>query len=181
MPSAVTSQSVFSTALITLLHSKEYAAITVSDLCREAKLSRQTFYKFFAHKDALLEHLAQSLNLKYLASRDYRQRDGFFAFWLENREIAQVLIDRGLIRRVARVHPQTIDFLRPFLKWENMEQTPHAEQMLFEFISAGEIRLMEYWREQGWSYTPAEIADIVEMAICGDIRMSGIARQIRNE
>ena len=46
-PIALSSQAQISDALIRLMSAKPYSSITVSELCRESGVSRQTFYSLF--------------------------------------------------------------------------------------------------------------------------------------
>lgn len=163
------SQNQFAAALIDLLREKSYEQITVTDLCRQAGHARQTFYKYFADKEALLEYLANSLYLMYLAHRDYREREGFFAFWYEMREVAQILIDRELMDRVARLSDETLSYLRPYLRGTGLEQDPEGADMLLEFINAGEVRLLKCWHRQGWKKTPSQMADVLESILTGSL------------
>ena len=50
-PTALSSQLQISEALIRLMGKKLYSEITVSELCRESGISRQTFYSLFHAKD----------------------------------------------------------------------------------------------------------------------------------
>ena len=46
-PTALSSQTQISDALIRLMMKKAYSSITISELCRESGISRQTFYSLF--------------------------------------------------------------------------------------------------------------------------------------
>ena len=52
--SALLSQKLISEALLRLLETMPFNDISVSDLCREAQVSRQTFYSLFGTKDISL-------------------------------------------------------------------------------------------------------------------------------
>lgn len=51
---AICSQKAFAAALVRLLGRKAYADITISELCQESGVSRQTFYALFQTKDNVL-------------------------------------------------------------------------------------------------------------------------------
>ncbi len=61
-------------AFLRIKRTKEYNAITVADLCREAEISRGTFYTHFSNiaevLDALLDDVLANMNylLDYLSS-----------------------------------------------------------------------------------------------------------------
>ena len=58
------------TALLALLSKKEYASITVTDLVKEAKVARVSFYRHFSSISDVLESIAektvQKLNIEFL-------------------------------------------------------------------------------------------------------------------
>lgn len=52
--SALLSQKLISEALLRLLEERSFSDISVSDLCREAQVSRQTFYSLFGTKENVI-------------------------------------------------------------------------------------------------------------------------------
>ena len=59
---ALTSQSAIADALLSLMEEKPYTRISVSEICKSAGVSRQTFYTLFASKDNVI---AYELERKY--------------------------------------------------------------------------------------------------------------------
>ncbi len=53
---ALTSQSAIAEALINLMKEKPYARISVSEICKTAGVSRQTFYSLFSSKDNVISY-----------------------------------------------------------------------------------------------------------------------------
>lgn len=165
------SQNHFAAALLALMKEKPYGQITVTDLCRQAGHARQTFYKYFPDKEAVLEYLADGLYLKYLSQRDYQDRAGFFTFWYDLRDIAQVLISQGLMDRMTHPSDETKQYLRAFVRCPSLAGDRESEDMFLEFVSAGEVRLLECWCRQGWKNTPQQMADILDIFLQGGLRL----------
>lgn len=59
---ALTSQSAIAEALLNLMNEKPYSKISVSEICKRAGVSRQTFYTLFESKDNVI---AYELERKY--------------------------------------------------------------------------------------------------------------------
>lgn len=57
---ALTSQKHIAQTLVKMLESKEYSEISISQLCKEAKVSRQTFYSLFQSKENVLSYEVQN-------------------------------------------------------------------------------------------------------------------------
>ena len=53
-PTALTSRGWLVEALLALMKTRPYSKITVKDICKQADLSRQTFYNFFDTKDDII-------------------------------------------------------------------------------------------------------------------------------
>lgn len=53
-PTALNSHKWLVDALLKLMESKPYSKVSIKDICNEADLSRQTFYKFFENKDDII-------------------------------------------------------------------------------------------------------------------------------
>ncbi len=91
-------------AFLRIKRTKEYNAITVADLCREAEISRGTFYTHFSNiaevLDALLDDVLANMNylLDYLSSPrpDAKCAHPFCRFVRESRELRCVLFDDAL-------------------------------------------------------------------------------------
>ena len=57
---AIASQEQISSALLSLMETKPYADINICELCREAGISRQTFYTLFQSKDNVISYALQA-------------------------------------------------------------------------------------------------------------------------
>ena len=53
---ALTSQKQISSAMLSLLQTKSYADISVCEICKEAQISRQTFYSLFRSKENVISY-----------------------------------------------------------------------------------------------------------------------------
>lgn len=64
-PTAIKSMNWFADALIRLMNTVQYKDIIVRMLCKEADLSRQTFYNLFKDKDEVLLYYLESSAMDY--------------------------------------------------------------------------------------------------------------------
>lgn len=65
-------------ALLALLSKKEYTSITVTDLVKEAKVARVSFYRYFSSipdvLDSIADQTAQKLNIEFLPPDGHLKR-----------------------------------------------------------------------------------------------------------
>lgn len=104
-PRAVRTRQAFQRAFIDLLGTKPFLRITVTDIAKRAGFARHTFYNHYETKEDILNHLIDSVLDEFFSSLekwDFYQADtdeelrmftSFFQVWVENPELAQILID----------------------------------------------------------------------------------------
>lgn len=92
------------TALLQLMKTKPYEAITVSELCRRAGVSRMAFYGNYAEKSDIIKQVVSDLYKKMaleLGSPFHRTTDkkwyvAFFRFIRDRADLLSLLFDAGL-------------------------------------------------------------------------------------
>lgn len=96
-PTALRSQAVIAQAALFLMEKKDFSKITVKEICREADLSRQTFYEFFESKEAAVKYCIR-LKLFTLQDRisivDRKSIEGYFN--------AHIAGNKSFLRLLAR-------------------------------------------------------------------------------
>lgn len=78
-------------ALLALLSKKEYTSITVTDLVKEAKVARVSFYRHFSSipdvLDSIADQTAQKLNIEFLplmdTSNERKLREFLFSYFYQ--------------------------------------------------------------------------------------------------
>lgn len=157
-------------SLLVLLQSKDYAQITVTDICRQANIPRRTFYHYFSSKDEIVDSIAEDLMFSCNLSSMFDFASGveavqesylrFFRFWLENREILELLIRQKLEPQLILYTNKwlhTGDVLLPFP--DNMN--PDLLQLGKSVASSGFFALLFHWCRTGFRETPEEMAGYV--------------------
>lgn len=102
---ALSSQKQIMDALLSLLTEKKYAEVSVSELCRKAGVSRQTFYSLYESKENIIIDLLQ--NHGY-APDDYSGEEAFqfnlsafcsqfSAYLKENTTLLTMLSENGIL------------------------------------------------------------------------------------
>ena len=171
------SSDVFLLALLELMQEKAYADISISELCRKAALSRNTFYKFFHDKDALLDYLKEDIALGFVEYKKtiVKEKLGsqmeafvhYFAFWYQLRAWVDVLVKNDLFEKIAMPEERELSLLSP-RNWDTyLIDTPHTMEMMQTFLAAGCVQLVKWWSNNGYEKTPAEMAELVVYTLSG--------------
>ena len=165
-----TTQDRFLSALFLLMEHKEYHEISIVDICKEAELSRKTFYHYFKHKDDLLDYLAQIICLCYSRTDDRSGHYHYFNFFYHMQNSVRLLLKNDLWYDVTqRTMRQYEDLLYPH-DWEKAlgDQIDKKEWFL-ELMSYGSARLVELWCKNGFQDPPEKLSSLVEKIQSGSL------------
>ncbi len=170
-------------ALIALMQEKNYAHISIKDIVTRADVSRQTFYRHFPSKDAIVEEFSQNICRQLTAQIDaltvkslYAVTCTYFHFWLDYRDLLNLLIAQdcehlvydsyqkivggsiALIDQLIKT-PSKSDDPKGFNPLTSMEDSNTFTQA---FIIGGLYNMKIKWMENGYKQSPEEMAQWVD-------------------
>lgn len=135
------SQQLIADAMIRLLETNAYADINVSMICREAQVSRQTFYTLFGSKENVLIYLLQASccykpeqKKSACRSADFRCFcQGYSSYIIEKRNILELLVKNDMMHCLYDVQYESIMGCEQFMQ----EITGDDRIYLIDFIASG--------------------------------------------
>ncbi len=135
------SQQLIADAMIRLLEANAYAEINVSMLCKEAQVSRQTFYTLFGSKENVLLYLLQASccyepeeNRNICRSVDFRCLcKGYSRYIIEKKTILELLVRNDMMHCLYDVQYAAIMNCAYFMQ----EVTGEDRMYLIDFIASG--------------------------------------------
>ncbi len=165
-----TQQKRFQDVLFHSMQDKLYTDITITDLCSEASLSRNIFYRLFDCKDDVLYSLIDQYLYEcshFVNSEDAKENlTSFFRFWKENSIILGIL-DKNhlgpLLSTRGTLCCCRMDFgMQKFIQadWNNFDV-----EILSFYVSAF-IGLLFSWYHSDFSRSVDEMADITFQLLC---------------
>ncbi|MDO5546593.1 MAG: TetR/AcrR family transcriptional regulator [Eubacteriales bacterium] len=152
-------QLVLEKAFLRLALQHNYDDITISDICREAGLSRKVYYRLFENKNdvlyALIDHTLGSFEA-YEPEMEPLHR--FFSYWKDQRQLLDaldrsqcnaLLMDR-VVRFVLTYDPSVLLVIYPdLLEWDRDTQI---------FFISGLYGMMLDWHRRGFDSSVEEIS-----------------------
>lgn len=144
-------------AFISMLQEKEINEISVTDICKETKLNRSTFYANFLDiydlSDKLREKLECDFNLHFanIANRD---AETMFRHIYENQLFYKTYFKLGYDERHQ-------SFMYDTIRAENDFSGKHIEYHI-EFFRNGLNSIIKMWLSGGCKETPDEMAEILK-------------------
>ncbi len=156
-------QLVLEQAFLGLALQNNYDDITISDICREAGLSRKVYYRLFENKNdvlyALIDHTLGGIEAY---EPDMEPLHRFFSYWkeqkplldaLERSQCNALLLDR-VVRFVLTYNPSTLTDVYPgLLSWDRATQI---------FFIAGLFGMMLDWHVRGYDSSVEEISQSLQ-------------------
>lgn len=144
-------------ALLLLLEKKEYKAITISEICQKAGVTRMSFYRNFEGKDDILRRWMKSITDSFIESSGISYRTDslrtyiikLFSHLWKYRDVCRILLHTGLIGLLKE------QFDRVFLSVYHGVYDDYKSY----FLSGGIFNVFLLWLEKGGTETPENVAD----------------------
>lgn len=152
--------------LLQMIQEKPYEEITITELCKKAAVPRNTFYRYFANKDAVLSYSTERFFNEHLELllHIYEKRLGwqladYLALWLEKYrknepfwEIVNMSSQRNmLLDQMVKNQTKLAD---PVC---NIDFSNLATKRMV-FVAYGVQGILDAWRYSGYSQPEHEIA-----------------------
>lgn len=150
--------------LTTLAH-QSYEKLQLTDLCRELKIPRKTFYRYFPTKEdcllALIDHTLadcndialQGWNGSSELGREVQLR--FFQYWWEQKNFLDVIRDNNLRYLLLDRTTVIIDRMK-----ENAATESFAQNQVEYFVGHGLMATVLRWHHFGFQSSPEEMAEV---------------------
>lgn len=161
-------------SLLELMKEHPINKITITEICRQADINRNTFYTHYNSQLDLLESIEASFHEEIKNAVEHSMNTGVFEGLLY--EVCQYIADNGELCKILLSENGSGDFLnriiyilhdRSIEKWE--KETGQKDSSKFEamysFISNGGSAIINEWVKNGMQESPKDIAHFIEKAI----------------
>lgn len=152
-------------ALMELLEEQPYDSITISQITQRAAVARQTFYRHYQDKDAVI--LDYLMNIFLENTRNVRNTSGNYVDLLntfyEHRHTLLKLSHAGLINLLMNLTEPVCDYLDSLLLEKNIIFEPKSfECYLMKFEVGGLLAFLVSWINDGFEGTPSAMGASLE-------------------
>ena len=139
--SALLSQRLISEALLKLMESKPFADISISEMCKEAQVSRQTFYSLFGSKENVIIYELQNsfsytppvskCNCRSASFRTFCH--GYSKYITDRQHILRMLVKNDMMHCLYDVQYEA------FMACDNFMEDISGEERIYliDFIASG--------------------------------------------
>lgn len=156
--------------LMSVMLTKRYEEISVSELCDALAIPRKSFYRYFSSKDgalhALIDHTLmgfEGFTIPYRRSALrtlHGELEGFFQFWVKNKPLLDALERSGmsgiLIERAISHALSEVVMPARFLPKDSKE----VQKQITMFGVCGLMSMVLTWHHEGYPRTAAQMAGI---------------------
>ncbi|MBR4234877.1 MAG: TetR/AcrR family transcriptional regulator [Clostridia bacterium] len=176
---ALASQRQIAQALMRLINQKPYAQITISELCREAGISRQTFYTLFTSRENVVIFTLQA---QYCYTPDLEREApaeraddgecgvmqlcrGYSEYFIRNRSMLEILVENRIDHLLYDSIYEALDSCCGFLA--NLE--PCQRRYAAGFYAGGLASIAKMYVREGCKCTSGELAQLMYSLITGRV------------
>ena len=172
---ALASQHQIADAMLRMLDETPYGDISVSAVCREANVSRQTFYTLFQSKEnviiySLRNDCCYSEGEESVPDLEFTFRDlcdGFSEYIIHHARVLELLADNDLLPLLRTVLREDFSECGSLMSVISPRLRPYA----FDYMAAGITSIAETYIRSGRDTDCEELADIICClmgGICGE-------------
>lgn len=167
-PITIRSKKWIVNSLLELMNEKPYKDITIKEISERADLVRQTIYRNFRSKEAILEHYVDDKykdfinlisNKKEISLHDLLVT--YFEFMENNRGFLKKLIDNNIYSVVLDLHLKYIKSVNKNSKFIQIFSEKNDINILEHFSAGGLWFILKKWIDDGINKSPREMADMV--------------------
>lgn len=170
---AITSQEMIAAACCDMMQRQPLERISVSALCKEAKVSRQTFYSLFSTKENvviyLLTHRCAASITDYLQGKDSLTLEDIchcYALYMEeNLSLIRLVLKNGLASLLVRAFYESI-LRSPRLIFSHTGT--HFDDYVAYFIAGGLVTIAKRYLDQEASFRREEFEQLSLRLFQGD-------------
>jgi len=158
-------------ALLALMETVPFEEITITQICRQANVARQTYYRNFELKSDIFAFHLDTLFQQFFESC-YRGGDmeaellGFFDFMLKQRRLLLLSAQNGLFHWFSQSIVQNIPQFLSVSEVIHLAD-PGEERYVTGFIASTVSSLLSLWAERGLAESPAWMAGIANRFLRG--------------
>ena len=170
---ALQSQRQIARAMMALIQEKPYAQITVSELCRAAGISRQTFYTLFTSRENVVVFTlqAQYCDSPEIALPGEGERGGalewlcraYSEYILKNRRLIKLLVDNRIDHLLYDSFFEAMDSCDCFMA----QADPCVRSYAASFYAGGIACVARRYAQEGCTTTADELRALLETLLTG--------------
>jgi len=172
--SAVRTRKWITDSLISLMESKDFKDISISEIVENADVSRQSFYRHYETKEEIIDDFFyENIINKFNSSFDKNKINSihsllefYFNFWHENSCVLDVIVKTNYTLsildeydKLMRTHlANSLELITGKLNTSNKKNI----EIIKSFIIGGLYNTKIQWTKTGCKESPAHLAEIVE-------------------
>ncbi len=166
-PLAIRSQRWICNALMELMKEKPYNKISITEICNKANLVRETFYRNFSSKDAVVKYCLEEKfdefldNIKIDKSNLtlYDMGINYFSYWKEEKEFLKILIENKLLNIILENFSE--QFSKIIDQLIKKEESMQVKSYIIDMYAGAFTNLLVKWIQNDCKEPPEEMARII--------------------
>ena len=171
---AIQSQKWLGESLIKLMEQQDYQTITIGAICKEADLSRQTFYNVFDNKDDILrfclrtQYENQFHRFENQESITVQQVVGVFSLVVaENQKLLRLMVKNNLESILTDEMTKCVSLFADYFvkKAEHLSMLPYSRVLLSGALG----HLLVYWFQQKQPISIEQLTHLITNLLEGNL------------
>jgi len=159
------SQEAMAAALLSLLKKENYSEITITQICQEANIARQTFYRHFSYKSDVLNYYFSSRFLdfteKYPDTENFAENlSNLFSEFPISQDVLILLKKQNIFYMLEESMVEILEYSYRKYKFKTLLGMHEYNSYLKSFIISTIISVLSCWIDDSFKQSTKELADI---------------------
>lgn len=165
---ALQSQHLITSALLSLMATYAYEEITITQICQEAQVSRQTFYRNFEFKNDILDFHLNNLIHGYLSTFPNNEADSFqhlyglFVFLQGYKDFLKLLKQNNLFFLLNQAIVTNILSFSSTEKLAESDKEINLNSYVLDFIASTICSIISRWIENDFKESSQTLAKLMQ-------------------
>jgi len=166
-PLAMRSQRWICNALMELMKEKPYNKISITEICNRANLVRETFYRNFSSKDAVIKYCLEQKFNEFLDNMMIEKNSltlydmgiHYFSYWKEEKEFLKILVENKLLNLILENFSEQFSTIIDHLI--KKEESIQVKSYIIDMYAGAFTNLLVKWILNDCKEHPEEMARII--------------------
>ncbi|MBU3177673.1 hypothetical protein KPL47_15180 [Clostridium estertheticum] len=170
---ALQSQQMITDALLSLMNSYQYNDITITQICQEAQVVRQTFYRNFEFKTDILEFYLDSIFKKFISNPLNSQADmynkikSFFDYMFIHKNFLILIEKNNIFFLLNKTLTTNISKFSYVPKIIGILKEPKLDVYVLGYISSTICSILSLWVKNDFEESTEMLSNLLKIFFAG--------------
>ena len=160
-----------SKALTSLIEKDDFKLITITQICQEAKISRQTFYNNFETKEDIIKYYIEQLLRKYISLQDFSgpklYSEKMFKDMPFSKKFLKMLDENDLLHFLYDALYSFVSFTESNIDVHRLLGSSEYDSYFYDYVVSACVSILRIWTKNDFKESPETLGKMIDVFFYG--------------